>query len=121
MLLFAFDSAQCQGEEKLRVIYDKKYNQQKVLDDKGAEYSKIDDIHVSLRRLLSKINVAVTAVDVISRRIHRLRDEDLLAQLKELIEGYEIVNHFTFLFPSYPVFLPYLFFFLKGYLLFINE
>ncbi|KAK6238295.1 hypothetical protein QUC31_003764 [Theobroma cacao] len=88
--LFAWEKklyAEVLGEEKLRVIYDKKYNQQKVLDDKGAEYSKIDDIHVSLRRLLSKINVAVTAVDVISRRIHRLRDEDLLAQLKELIEG----------------------------------
>ncbi|XP_021275312.1 uncharacterized protein LOC110410061 isoform X2 [Herrania umbratica] len=88
--LFAWEKklyAEVLGEEKLRVIYDKKYNQQKLLDDKGAEYSKIDDIHVSLRRLLSKINVAVTAVDVISRRIHRLRDEDLLAQLKELIEG----------------------------------
>ncbi|OMP01151.1 hypothetical protein COLO4_12109 [Corchorus olitorius] len=73
--------------EKLRALYDKNYNQQKVLDHQGAEYSEIDQVHVSLGRVLSNINVAIRTVDATSRRIHNLRDEELLAQLRELIEG----------------------------------
>ncbi|KAJ7957070.1 Protein of unknown function (DUF630 and DUF632) [Quillaja saponaria] len=74
-------------EEKLRALYDKEWNKLKTLDRIGAESDRIDNTLASSRRLNSEINVAVAAADVISRRIHKLRDEELLPQLIELIEG----------------------------------
>lgn len=64
----------------------------KSLDDGGAEFNKIDSTLASVKRLLSKINVSVTAVAAIATRIHKLRDEELQYQVNELIEGYDIVN-----------------------------
>ena len=64
---------------------------------KGAESSKVEVGSDSVQRLLLKINVTMTAVDAISRRINKLRDEELLPQLSELIQGYVII---TFLITS---------------------
>ncbi|GKU87622.1 hypothetical protein SLEP1_g1990 [Rubroshorea leprosula] len=74
-------------EERLRVIYEKKCKQMRALDDRGAETSKIDAIQASIRKLLTKIDVCIKAVEVISSRIHKLRDEELQPQLTELIHG----------------------------------
>jgi hypothetical protein len=38
--------------------------------------------------LLSKIQVPVSAIEAISIRIHKIRDEELQAQVNELIIGY---------------------------------
>lgn len=62
----------------------------KVLDDHGAESSKIDATQASIRKLLTKINVCVRGIDAISSRIHKLRDEELQPQLTKLIHGYEL-------------------------------
>ncbi|KAK2993451.1 hypothetical protein RJ640_005145, partial [Escallonia rubra] len=72
-------------EEKLRVIYVKDCKKLKKLENRGAEFSKIDATQASIRRLLPRINVAVSSVASISRRIHKLRDEELGAQLNELL------------------------------------
>ncbi|XP_043720495.1 protein ALTERED PHOSPHATE STARVATION RESPONSE 1-like [Telopea speciosissima] len=74
-------------EERLRVIYEKKCKRLKVLDDSGAETYKIDATQASIRKLLTKIDVAIRAIDAISNRIHKLRDEELQPQLTELIHG----------------------------------
>ncbi|PRQ26578.1 hypothetical protein RchiOBHm_Chr6g0296121 [Rosa chinensis] len=74
-------------EEKLRVVYEKECKRLKRLDDHGAESAKIDAAQASVRKLLTKINVCIRAVDTISSRIHKLRDEELLPQVTELIHG----------------------------------
>lgn len=63
-----------------------------MLDDRGAESSKIDATQASIRKLQTKINVCIRAVDAISSRIHKLRDEELQPQLTELIRGYIITS-----------------------------
>ncbi|GMP79460.1 hypothetical protein CsSME_00034993 [Camellia sinensis var. sinensis] len=74
-------------EERLRVIYEKQCKMLKVLDDRGAESSKIDATRASVRKLLTKLNVCVKAVETISSRIQKLRDEELQPQVTELIYG----------------------------------
>lgn len=70
-------------------MYEKQCKKLKTLDDKGAETSKIEATQASMRKLLTRINVSVRAVDSVSQRIHKLRDEELQPRMKELIYGYE--------------------------------
>uniref|UniRef100_A0A803LK25 DUF632 domain-containing protein n=2 Tax=Chenopodium quinoa TaxID=63459 RepID=A0A803LK25_CHEQI len=74
-------------EERLRVLYEKQCKKLKTLDDQGAEISKIEATQASIRKLLTRLNVSVRAVDYVSRRIHKLRDEELQPRMKELIYG----------------------------------
>lgn len=74
-------------EEKLRVVYQEKCKKLKILDDRGAESSKIDATQASIRKLHTRIDVCIRTVDAISSRIHKLRDEELQPQLTELIRG----------------------------------
>ncbi|XAR62815.1 hypothetical protein NMG60_11017696 [Bertholletia excelsa] len=74
-------------EERLRVIYEKQCKRLKILDDQGAESSKIDATQASIKKLLTKLNVCIKSVDSISRRIHKLRDEELQPQVTELVYG----------------------------------
>ncbi|CAA0830889.1 Protein of unknown function (DUF630 and DUF632 [Striga hermonthica] len=75
-------------EEKLRVVYEKQCKRLKILDEEGAEPVKIDSTRASIRRLLTKLDVSVKAIDAISIRIHKLRDEELQPQVAELIHGF---------------------------------
>ncbi|KAK6114898.1 hypothetical protein DH2020_007167 [Rehmannia glutinosa] len=74
-------------EERLRIIYEKQCKRLKTLDEEGAESSKIDAARASIRRLLTKLDISVKAIDAISSRIHKLRDEELQPQVAELIHG----------------------------------
>ncbi|KAJ6735829.1 hypothetical protein OIU85_018081 [Salix viminalis] len=74
-------------EERLRVMYEKECKRLKILDDRGAEPTRIDATQASVRKLLTKINVCIRAVDAISSKIHRLRDEKLEPQITKLIHG----------------------------------
>ncbi|CAN4097739.1 unnamed protein product [Withania somnifera] len=74
-------------EEKLRIIYEKQCRRLKSLDEQGAESSKIDATQSSIRKLLTKLNVCIKAIDAISSRIDKLRDEELQPQVGELIYG----------------------------------
>ncbi|KAL4183195.1 hypothetical protein AMTRI_Chr11g96990 [Amborella trichopoda] len=75
-------------EEKMRIIYEKKCKRLKVLDDKGAEQDKVDTVQTSIKKLSMKLDIAIKAIDTISNKIHKLRDEELQPQLTELIQGY---------------------------------
>ncbi|KAJ6353738.1 hypothetical protein OIU76_002708 [Salix suchowensis] len=68
-------------EENLRVCYDKEWKRLKRLDDRGAESTQIDRTQASVKSLLSKIKVPVSAIEAISIRIHKIRDEELQGQL----------------------------------------
>ncbi|KAF9682633.1 hypothetical protein SADUNF_Sadunf05G0129200 [Salix dunnii] len=74
-------------EERLRVMYEKECKRLKLLDDRGAEPTRIDATQASVRKLLTKINVCIRAVDAISSKIHGLRDEKLEPQITKLIHG----------------------------------
>ncbi|CAH2067737.1 unnamed protein product [Thlaspi arvense] len=74
-------------EEKLRAIYEEKCKSLKKMDSHGAESTKIDATRAYIRKLLTKIDISIRSVDSISRRIHKLRDEELQPQLTQLIHG----------------------------------
>ena len=76
-------------------MYEKQCKRLKTLDERGAESGKVEAAQFSIRKLLTQINVSVRAVDTISSRIHKLRDEELRPQLQELIYGYEIIYSST--------------------------
>ncbi|GER37735.1 hypothetical protein STAS_14152 [Striga asiatica] len=86
--LLQFKLAKVLDEEKLRVVYEKQCKRLKILDEEGAEPIKIDATRASIRRLLTKLDVSVKAIDAISIRIHKLRDEELQPQVAELIHGF---------------------------------
>ncbi|KAG0463321.1 hypothetical protein HPP92_019390 [Vanilla planifolia] len=78
---------QVKDEEKLRAMYEKKCRRLESLDEKGAEQHKINSTRVSARAIRTKMSIALTSVDVISRKMHVIRDEELQPQLVELIQG----------------------------------
>jgi len=73
-------------------MYERQCERLKDLDDRGAESSKTEAAQATIRKLLTKINVSVRAIDSISSRIHKLRDDELQPQLKELIYGYKLIS-----------------------------
>ncbi|XP_028770438.1 uncharacterized protein LOC114727834 isoform X1 [Neltuma alba] len=75
------------GEEKLRILYEKRYKRLRDLDGHGAESDKINDAWASVRHMQSEINIAVASISVVSREIDKLRDQKLLPELYKLIEG----------------------------------
>lgn len=72
----------------MRVIYDRKEDKLKRLDNRGAEPHKVDTTRTLLRDLSTKIRMAIQVVDKISATINKIRDEELWPQLNELIQGY---------------------------------
>ncbi|PKA66776.1 hypothetical protein AXF42_Ash003432 [Apostasia shenzhenica] len=76
-----------QEEERLRAIYDRKCKRLKSMDVRGAEPHKVVPTQASIRSLRTKITISINTVDVISRRLHRIMDEELQPQLVELING----------------------------------
>ncbi|KAL6646317.1 hypothetical protein ACP70R_017925 [Stipagrostis hirtigluma subsp. patula] len=75
-------------EENIRVQYDKKRQELKNLDRKGAEAHKLEAVEICIRKLSTKISVAIQVVNTISARINKLRDEELWPQTCELIQGF---------------------------------
>lgn len=58
------------------------------MDEVGAEPKKVCAAEVSAIRLLMELDVCVKEIDVISSRIHKLRDEELQPKTIALIRGY---------------------------------
>lgn len=85
-----------QDEERLRVMYEKQCRRLTVLVEEGAESSKIDAARASIRKLVTKLDVSIKAIDAISSRIHKLRDEELQPQVAALIHGYERIQCMLF-------------------------
>ncbi|KAL5221610.1 hypothetical protein ABZP36_026323 [Zizania latifolia] len=74
-------------EEKMRVLYDQKREELKVLYGRGAEAHKLEATEIHIRKLSTKISVAIQVVNTISKKINNLRDEELWPQTCELIQG----------------------------------
>ncbi|GJW02771.1 V-type proton ATPase subunit B1 [Tanacetum coccineum] len=77
-------------EERIRIMYEKMHQRLLELDANGAESSKIEAAQASIRRLTTKLNVSIRAIDAISREIHKVRDKELQPQVSELIYGHFI-------------------------------
>jgi len=71
----------------MRVVHDKKYREMKRLDERGAESHKLDSTLATVRKLSTKIRIAIQVVDSISNKIRKLRDDKLWPQISELIQG----------------------------------
>ncbi|KAJ1256389.1 hypothetical protein BS78_K039600 [Paspalum vaginatum] len=74
--------------ERMRVIHEQKRKTLKKLYNGGAEAYKLEEVEVSIKKLLSRIDVAVRIVNTISNKINKLRDEELWPQTHELIRGF---------------------------------
>ncbi|KAF8092892.1 hypothetical protein N665_0399s0028 [Sinapis alba] len=81
--------AEVTSEEKLRVLYEKGYSFLKSLDDNGAESSEIYEAEAEVKLHLSKVNVSVRAVESVSMRIHKIRDEELSFQVSKIINVFK--------------------------------
>lgn len=77
-----------QAEEKMRVLYDRKCEQLKRLSERGEEAHKLEAVQTLIRKLSTKIKVAIQIVDSIANKISKLRDDELWPQISELIQGY---------------------------------
>ncbi|KAI8025409.1 Nitrate regulatory gene2 protein [Camellia lanceoleosa] len=73
--------------EEVKVLHERKCSKLKHLDERGAEAHKIDATRTLVRSLSTKIRIAIQVVDKISVKINKLRDEELLPQLNEFIQG----------------------------------
>jgi len=76
------------AEEMIRIEYDKKRMQLKHHDAKGVDHQLVDATTAAIKTLQTRINVAMQVIVSISKRIHKLRDEELQPQLSELIQGF---------------------------------
>ncbi|WOL18906.1 hypothetical protein Cni_G27703 [Canna indica] len=76
------------AEEKMRVLYDRKREQLKHLSERGAEAEKLEAVGTFMRKLSTKIRIAIKVVDTISSKISQLRDGELWPQTIELIQGF---------------------------------
>uniref|UniRef100_A0A0D9VAK2 DUF632 domain-containing protein n=1 Tax=Leersia perrieri TaxID=77586 RepID=A0A0D9VAK2_9ORYZ len=74
-------------EEKLRILYEKKYKRLKSLDERGSESSTIDATRLSVRNLQSRITINIRTANAFSSKIQNIRDEELYPQLVDLIVG----------------------------------
>ncbi|XP_054778070.1 protein ROLLING AND ERECT LEAF 2-like [Prosopis cineraria] len=75
------------AEEKMRVLHDQKCRMLKRLDDRGADFQKVDSIQTSIKNLTAKIRMAIQVVELISVKINKTRDEELWPRVNELIHG----------------------------------
>ncbi|KAK1684744.1 hypothetical protein QYE76_045592 [Lolium multiflorum] len=77
------------AEEKMRLLLAKNSKRLKLLDQRGAEAQKIDATRNLLRKLSTKIKIAVRVIAKVSRKINKVRDEELGPQVNTLIQGFE--------------------------------
>ncbi|XP_026658021.2 protein ALTERED PHOSPHATE STARVATION RESPONSE 1-like isoform X1 [Phoenix dactylifera] len=84
------------AEEKMRVLYDRKCEQLKRLSERGEEAHKLEAAQTLIRKLSTKIKIAIQIVDSISNKISKLRDDELWPQISELIQGLMRMWRFMF-------------------------
>ncbi|KAI4989573.1 hypothetical protein ZWY2020_036890 [Hordeum vulgare] len=75
------------AEEEERLKYDRKRQDLQILDEKGAEAEKIIATEKEIRKLSTRISIAIQVVNTISGKISKLRDDELWPQTCELIQG----------------------------------
>ncbi|KAE7998111.1 hypothetical protein FH972_002687 [Carpinus fangiana] len=75
------------ASESIKKAYDRKCNQLRRQFAKDCSSPVIDKTRAVAKDLHSQIRVAIHSVDSISKRIEKIRDEELQPQLVELIQG----------------------------------
>ncbi|OEL34113.1 hypothetical protein BAE44_0004869 [Dichanthelium oligosanthes] len=78
------------AEEKMRLLLAKNAKRLKFLDQKGAEAHKIDTTRNMVKKLSTKLRISVRVIAKVSRKINRVRDEELWPQINALIQGYAL-------------------------------
>ncbi|KAI4380267.1 hypothetical protein MLD38_006477 [Melastoma candidum] len=73
--------------ERVRIAYEKKLMQLRSQDVKGDDPLSLDKTRASIRDLHTQMKIYIHSVEAISRRIETLRDDELLPQLTELMQG----------------------------------
>ena len=77
-----------QASENVWKTYEEKSNLLRRQFARGLNVQLIDKTRAVVKDLHSRVSVAIQAVDAISKRIEKIRDEELQPQLIELIQGY---------------------------------
>jgi hypothetical protein len=77
-----------QAEEKMRLLLAKNLKRLKFLDLKGAETDKIDKTRNLVKKLSTKIRISVRVITKVSKKINRIRDDELWPQINALVQGY---------------------------------
>ena len=54
----------------------------------GAEAHKLEAIEIDVKKLATKLNIAIHIVIATSKKINKMRDEELWFQTNELIRSY---------------------------------
>ncbi|KAF3796893.1 hypothetical protein EJ110_NYTH00781 [Nymphaea thermarum] len=75
------------ASESVRKEYDRKCGQLRHQSARDLKKHVIDKTRAAVKDLYSRTNVAIQALESISKRIEKLRDEELQPQLLELIQG----------------------------------
>ncbi|KAG1366493.1 nitrate regulatory gene2 protein [Cocos nucifera] len=75
------------ASESIRKAYDQKCNQLRHQFARDMNARVIDKTRAAVKDLHSRVRVSIQAVESISRRIEKLRDEELQPQLIELVQG----------------------------------
>ncbi|XP_022943262.1 nitrate regulatory gene2 protein-like [Cucurbita moschata] len=75
------------ASESIQKEYDRKCDQLRYLFAKDYSTQVIDKTRAVVKDLHSRIRVAIYSVDSISKRIEKMRDEEMQPQLIELIQG----------------------------------
>ncbi|GLJ24502.1 hypothetical protein SUGI_0468090 [Cryptomeria japonica] len=73
--------------ERTRITYERKCIQLRNQDAKGDDPQSVDKTRAAIKDLHTRIRVAIQAIDLVSKRIQKLRDEELQPQLAELLQG----------------------------------
>lgn len=74
----------------MRLLLAKNAKRLKFLDQKGAESHKIDMTRNMVRKLSTKLRISVRVIAKVSKKINRVRDEELWPQINALIQGYAL-------------------------------
>ncbi|KAL2476946.1 hypothetical protein Fot_45960 [Forsythia ovata] len=73
--------------DKIRKIYESKCNQLRNQDARGDEGLAVDKTRAAVKDLYSRILVAIRSAETISNKIEKLRDDELMPQVNELLQG----------------------------------
>lgn len=74
-------------EEKMRLLHEKNCKRMRYLAERGADAQKLEDVQKFIKKLSTKIRIAIQVVDSISNKINTLRDDELWPCISELIQG----------------------------------
>jgi len=76
-----------QAGDSTRKIYEKKCSRMRNQDVRGDDELTIDKTRAAVKDLYARILVAIRSAESISKRIEKLRDEELQPQIVELLKG----------------------------------